>query len=100
MSINQHPHTLASKRKRHAPVIDKLVYVAVIGGPLMTLPQIYSIWMQHQKGVSIVSWIGYMLTGVIWLVYGLKHREWPIIILQLTWIALDLGVIVGLVLLK
>jgi uncharacterized protein with PQ loop repeat len=76
------------------------VYVAVIGGPLMTLPQIYSIWMEHQKGVSIVSWTGYMLTGVIWLVYGLKHREWPIIILQLTWIALDLGVIVGLVLLK
>jgi uncharacterized protein with PQ loop repeat len=100
MSINQHPHKLASKKKRPAQMIDRLVYVAVIGGPLMTLPQIYSIWMEHQKGVSIVSWTGYMLTGVIWLVYGLKHREWPIIILQLTWIALDLGVIVGLVLLK
>ncbi len=79
-------------------MIDRLVYIAVIVGPLMTLPQLYMIWMQHSKGVSVVSWLGYMATGLIWLAYGVKHQELPIIILQIIWILLDLGIIIGVTL--
>ena len=100
MTVNAHPHKLARKKKRPSPAIDRLVYVAVIGGPLMTLPQIYSIWTKHEKGVSLLSWSAYLVTGFIWLAYGIKHREIPIIILQITWIALDLAIIAGLLLLK
>ena len=98
MFINSHPHKLARKKKRPSPVIDRFIYIAVIGSPVMTLPQVYSIWVEHQKGVSILSWTAYVGTGLIWLIYGIKHREWPIIILQLAWIVIDIAIIAGLLL--
>lgn len=99
MTVNVHPHALRRKKKKPAPAIDRLVYVAVIGAPLMTLPQVYTIWVDRQGGVSMLSWIAYMVTGLIWLFYGIKHREWPIILVQIAWIILDLGVIIGLLML-
>jgi uncharacterized protein with PQ loop repeat len=89
------------KRKRKVKVkqksqIDKLIYFAVFIGPLLTLPQVYTIWMEDQKGVSIVSWVAYLVASVIWLLYGIKHNDKPIILVEIIWISLEILIIVGL----
>ena len=83
------------KKKKQEP-IDKLVYLAVVFGPLMTLPQVYTIWIQQSNDVSVISWVSYLIIAVIWLFYGIKHREKPIILVQLLWIVVDVLIVVGL----
>lgn len=89
-------HKHFHKRKRQKAFIDKYIYLAVIIGPLMTLPQVYDIWIKGSREVSIISWVSYLFVAVIWLFYGIKHREKPIILVQLIWIVLDLMIIFGL----
>ena len=62
----------------------------------MTLPQVYDIWVMGKKEVSAISWAAYTVVAVIWLLYGMKHRERPIIIVQLLWIVLDVLIFVGI----
>ncbi len=75
--------------------IDRLIYFAVVIGPLLTLPQVYSIWVQGQKGVSIISWVAYLIASVIWLIYGIKHKDKPIITVEVVWIILEVLIITG-----
>ncbi len=97
MSVNSHnKHLLNRRKKTKQEPIDKLVYFAVILGPLMTLPQLYTIWVQNSTDVSVISWASYLGIAVIWLLYGLKHRETPIILVQLLWIVLDALIVIGL----
>src|SRR5947199_7352057 len=65
---------------------------------LMTIPQVTTIWLGHQAaGVSILSWVAYLLSAILWFWFGLtkgdRNIAWPCV----GWIALDLGVIVGAV---
>lgn len=83
------------KSKKSRPLIDTLVYAAIIISPALTLPQVYSIWVDGQKGVSLVSWAAYLFAAIIWLFYGIKHNDKPIILVQTIWIVLDAMIVVG-----
>lgn len=63
---------------------------------LMTVPQVWTIWVGHQAaGVSILSWAAYLLSAVLWLWYGLRKGDWNIYWPCIGWIGLDAAVIVG-----
>ena len=96
MSVNSHPHTLRRKKTKAPAPIDRLVYLAVFIGPVMTLPQIYSIWVLRQRGVSLLSWAAYTLVAFIWVMYGLKHREKAVILVNFVWMVMDVLVVAGL----
>ena len=56
------------------------IAIAIIG-PLATLPQIFQIFIEKNvSGVSLVSWSMFMLIAIPWLIYGVVHKEKPIII--------------------
>lgn len=96
---NMATHSVRSyskKRRKSKSEIDRLVYFAVIIGPVLTLPQVYSIWFDGNKGVSIVSWVAYLVASAIWLIYGLYHKDKPIIVVEVAWIVLEVLIIVGL----
>jgi uncharacterized protein with PQ loop repeat len=97
MAINAHYH----KYKKHSPkkptlAIDRWVYFAVIATPILTLPQVYDIWMTHQKQGSAVTWTAYFANAFIWLLYGIKHNDRPIIAVQVIWLVMDAVIVVGL----
>lgn len=77
-------------------LIDSLVYLAAIVGPLMTLPQVYEVWIERSKGASFITWSSYIVVAMIWLAYGIKHKDKPIITLQVLWLILDILIVVGL----
>ncbi len=65
---------------------------------LMTIPQVWTIWVNHQAaGVSVVSWGAYLLSALLWFVYGLRQRDKNIYLPCIGWIGLDIGVIAGAV---
>ena len=63
---------------------------------LMTVPQVWTIWVGHQAaGVSVVSWSAYLLSALLWFWYGLQKRDRNIYLPCVGWVGLDAAVIVG-----
>jgi len=70
--------------------LDKIIYFIAIIGPLMFLPQIIKIWMeQDAQNISLITWSTYLIFGFLWLLYGIVHKEKPIIFANILWIILD-----------
>lgn len=66
--------------------------------PLATIPQIYKTWSTgNTAGVSLITWVFYTLTSSIWLVYGIKSKDKPIIISGLLWSATQALVVIGII---
>ena len=74
---------------------------ALLGGMsvftmLMTVPQVWVIWVGHQAaGVSVLSWSAYLLSAVLWFVFGIQKRDKNIYLPCVGWVGLDAAVIVG-----
>jgi uncharacterized protein with PQ loop repeat len=63
---------------------------------LMTIPQVLTIWLRHEAaGVSLISWSAYLASAALWLWYGIERRDRNIYLPCIGWLALDAGVIVG-----
>ncbi len=87
------PYPHPDKFKRF---MDKAILFVCIAAPLMTLPQVFKIWVQQNAaGVSVVSWAAYFVFAIFWLIYGVLHKEKPIIITNTIWLFLDVLIVVG-----
>ena len=65
---------------------------------LMTLPQVYTVWVGHNaSGVSVVSWGSYLVAACLWFVYGLQKKDKTIYLACIGWIALDAAIVAGAV---
>jgi len=63
---------------------------------LMTIPQIVTIWVDHQAtGVSVVSWSAYLLSALLWFFHGIQQRDKNIYLPCIGWIILDSAVVIG-----
>lgn len=92
--LEQYPHPQAFKR-----TLDYAIYAVGIIGPIMTLDQVNQIWLHHNAtGVSFITWGTYVITSSFWLLYGISHRERPIIFTYAIWIVLDSLVAIGVLL--
>lgn len=79
--------------------IDKAMTIFAIIEPLSTLPQILDIYTHRSaKDVSFVSWLLYLFFAIIWLLYGLRIKNMPLIMSSLFWIATEALVVIGIVL--
>ena len=48
--------------------------------------------------VSVVSWSAYLLSALLWFVYGLRQRDKNIYLPCIGWIGLDVAVVAGAIL--
>ena len=59
--------------------LDLLVYIAGLFLGLMTIPQILKIWVEkNASGVSLITWVAFLIVGLIMVAYGIAHKEKPI----------------------
>src|SRR5258708_8521414 len=59
---------------------------------LMTVPQVLTIWIGHNAGgVSLVSWLAYLIAACLWFVYGLQTNDKTIYLACVGWVLLDLA---------
>jgi uncharacterized protein with PQ loop repeat len=79
--------------------MDRIIYLVGVAGPIMTLPQFTKIWFEkNASGVSLISWVAYLVLSIPWLMYGMLHKEKPIIITYIAWIILDSAIVLGIIL--
>lgn len=98
-------HHLAIKKQREQgsshPLssLNTLAYGMGVIGPMVTLPQIYAVWVQKNVvGVSMFSWIAFTLLSSFWCYYATKHKERPLIISQGLWALMNGLVALGVIL--
>lgn len=79
--------------------IERFALVASIVQPIITLPQIIAIYgNQSAKDVSLLTWIGYLVFGITFLIYGLVFNLKPIWIGQVIWVAMQTVTVIGILL--
>lgn len=80
-------------------MLDKIIYIVCILTPVLILPQIWRIWSeQNAAGISLITYIGLMIGNIIWIIYGLVHKEKPIIMLYIALFVVNSAIAVGRVL--
>ena len=91
--LNHEPYPHSNKWKR---LVDGLIYVVGIVVPIMTIPQVTKIWIdKNAAGVSVISWLTYAIASIFWIIYGLMHKEKPIIFSSIMLLILDVFIVVG-----
>ena len=89
-----HVRTLHKNKK----TIEHVALGAAIIQPLITIPQIYEIYSQQSaQDVSLLTWVGYLLFGLIFLVYGAVFKLRPIFYGQIIWVSMQCIVVVGII---
>jgi uncharacterized protein with PQ loop repeat len=77
--------------------IDKLFYFGGVLSPIATFPQVIKIFFEKNvNGLSIETWTMYFLGAVAMLLYGLVHRQKPIIFMNVVVLPFYLLIIVGI----
>ncbi len=88
---------LKKLEKRAAPYIDLLFYAGGIISPLVGLPQAIKIfYFQTAVGVSLFSWSMYLLGALGMLIYGIVHKQKPIIFMHCTVLPVYTAIILGI----
>lgn len=90
---------IAQKTKsppKRSPAFDRLVLFVSILYPLSAIPQLIDIFHGSSEGVSIISWAGFLVCSGLFLVYGLRHQVWPMIISNMLWVVVDGLVVIGI----
>jgi len=92
------PHRSHKPRKNANHILDSLIYPIAVIAPIMTIPQISEIWAQKSARLSLITWISYTIVSMFWLIYGIHHKEKPIIIGNVLAIIADSMVVAGILL--
>lgn len=76
--------------------LEKLLPVLSILTMVMTVPQVWAVWVAHDvAGVSLLSWGTYLLAACVWFVHGVKKRDKTIYVACIGWVLLDGAVVAG-----
>jgi len=86
-------------RKKQLRFIDKSAYFMGAITVIVNIPQLISVWTaSSNEGVSLISWIGFSVGSLFWLIYGLLHKEKPIIVINGGLIIVQALIVIGLIL--
>jgi len=80
------------------PSLERLALVVAIIEPLSTIPQIVDIYQsKNAESLSLLSWLLFMAASVVWLAYGIKLKNPPLIASSVLWVLTELILIAGIV---
>lgn len=79
--------------------MDRLIYAMGVAVPVFTIPQALEIWVNRSAvGVSYITWVVYLVNSIIWTVYGIAHREKPIVFTFAFIAVLNIVIVSGIIL--
>jgi len=107
--MTNHPHHFHKRKRVHKNLepyphpdklkrfVDHIIYGVGIFIPLMTFLQSYKIWStQTAHGVSILTFGGYATANCIWLLYGILHKEKPLILMYTLSAIFNASIVAGI----
>lgn len=87
----------ALKTTRLKYVMDHLVYLAGFLIPIMTIPQLATLYIHHDgQSLSTITWGSYFIGSCFWFFYGLVHKERPIMFINFVTAVIQGIIVVGI----
>ncbi len=87
-----YPHPSPYKR-----FLDKSIYVIGVLGPLFGSIQAYKIFSQKSaEAVSMSMFAFSAFADIWWLLYGVAHKDIPIVVVNTLWLIVNLLVVAGI----
>lgn len=81
-----------------ASAFEKVLRSLSVLTMLMTVPQVLAVWAgPAASGVSLVSWVSYLVAACLWFVYGLQKRDKTIYLACVGWVVLDAAIVIGVI---
>jgi MtN3 and saliva related transmembrane protein len=78
-------------------ILDYVIYVAAIAQPLALVPQAVLVLSDgHAAGASPLTWSLLGVIGIMWILYGLVHKEKPIVLSNALSVVLDFVIVYGI----
>jgi hypothetical protein len=78
--------------------LDTLSNICAVILPFTTADQLYNIYIERKvEGVSAITWFLYGVLSLPLVVYSIKRRDTPMIILNGSWLVVDFSVWAGVV---
>ena len=76
--------------------LERILRVLSVGTMAMTVPQVVAVWSAAgAAGVSLASWLAYLVSACLWFVYGVRKRDRTIYVACIGWIFLDAAIVAG-----
>jgi uncharacterized protein with PQ loop repeat len=90
-------HNINIRRMNKPFSIEHLALAVAIVEPLSTVPQILDIYRTHDvESLSLLSWLLFAAASVIWLTYGIKIKNRPLIASSVLWVSTEAVLIFGI----
>lgn len=102
--LHQRKKEIEAKQETIKSAVDKtkldlLIYIAAFVGPLVLLPQVFTIYSTHETaGLFLPTWGMLGMLNFLWILYGRAHGEKPIMITNAALMVLNIFVVVGILL--
>lgn len=91
---NQILHKYITKRAR-SKYVDFSAYLVGVMGNLAVIPQIIKAWSGPSPGLAVTTWVFFMIIGIVWLFYAIRHKQKPLIMAQAIGLSCNTMVVVG-----
>ena len=76
--------------------LDRLMYAVGILAPFALLPQAVRLYAtKSSEGISLTTWVLLAFSNFLWLIYGIVHKDKPIIIAHSLFIVMDIAIVIG-----
>ena len=95
------PDSATINKAQNAPAatdLERVLRALSIISLLMTVPQVLTIWIgRSAAGVSLASWVTYLVSAGLWFIYGLQKRDKTIYLACIGWMLLDAAIVTGVI---
>lgn len=79
-----------------ARLLDRIMLPAGLMGPFLGIPQAAKIWIEKDaSSMALSTWLLFLIPASLWSLYGIVHREKPIIICNIAWMMLYISIAAG-----
>ena len=92
------PPATRSVKDQSTGGLERVLGPLSIATMLTTVPQVINVWVAHNaSGVSLVSWLSYLVAACLWFVHGLQKHDRSIYLACIGWIVIDGAVVIGII---
>ena len=82
--------------KKIKKFFDKVMYLIAVLVPIAHIPQLVKIWyLKDASGISLISWTSFIVFSLFWLIYGILHKEKPIILMYFFLLLIQISIVYG-----
>ncbi len=99
-----HKRKIQHKELAHYPspdpkirLLDLAILAVAVIGPMANIPQIIQLYSSRDAGsLSIITWLFFVLFNLLWMLYGIAHKEKLIMTASISAVIFQIPIIIGI----